>query len=182
MHKLLMKRLIIILPIILLFIQCEIVNKKTAQLNSFSVINDMYGYELKFTKLPGGTIPEASFKVPIGDTVKLSFEWVQKFETKPFVEQPDPFSYGSSSDTSSYFFLDSDVEYTDLGAGIFNARLADKIIVLGDGEYQVQIRAAIWSVNENKAIWSKYSNAISMFAFIQGDPPQPPSSITLRLN
>jgi len=172
---------ILLIGLIALLSACAPFISKRARFSSFAVINEMYAYELKLTKLPAGSIPETALKIPITDTTRVSIEWIQRFETQPFDEQPDPTTYGTTSDTTIYVIMNNEVEYTEVDPQEYAALASERVIQLSEGEWQAQMRSSIWSSMENRALWSKYSNATPFFAYILGDPPVPGHTITIHL-
>lgn len=166
--------------LVLLLTQC-VTPPKFVKWGSVSTqaVPDIYDYQIKFTKLPSGTIPANSSRVLVGDETEITLAWPKSTTLKPYNEQLDPTTFGQSSDSTTYTIPDADVTYNDVET--LNASAQVPNLSLSAGEYQIQIKNSIWSTYYNKRIYSKYSNAIGLYVDHTTDPLVAPAQITIKV-
>lgn len=176
-----MKKLIYItiMAIALIFASCNKVTTKIWGSVTTQAVPDIYDYQIKFTKLPSGTIPVNSARVLVGNETEITLTWLKSTTLKPYNEQPDPTTFGNSSDSTIYTIPDADVTYDEVETLNASAKVPD--LSLSAGEYQIQIKNSIWSTYYNRRIYSKYSNAIGLYVDHTTDPLVAPTQITIKI-
>lgn len=174
-----MKRLILLISFVL-FLSC-VREVKTNRMTTFAYKPEMYAYRIRFMKLPSGSIPADSYKMPLSDSTTITLKWLQNFATEPIEEQYDPRMYGFTSDTTTVFLLDQDVTYITPDSIASYVRADSMYISLSEGEYQVQVQSSIWSTAYQRPLWSKYSNAYPFYALVPSDPPVQATNVILEI-
>lgn len=176
-----MKKLIYItiMSIALLLASCNKTTTKIWGSVTTQTIPDIYDYQIKFTKLPSGTIPSNSTRVLVGNETEITLAWPKSTTLKPYNEQLDPTVFGNSSDSTTYTIPDADVTYNEVET--LNASAKVPNLSLSAGEYQIQIKNSIWSTYYNKRIYSKYSNATGLYVDHTTDPLIAPAQITIKI-
>lgn len=149
--------------------------RKTATVKTYATI-DIHDYSVKLTKLPTGSIPTNSPRLLLSDSTLINIKWTQYFATKPYAEQDDPVTFGTSSNITIITIPDAEVDYDD-NATSQNATWSG-YIKFSAGEWQLQLDNSIidaFGITHR----SKFSDAMGLYIDIVQDPVMAPESVTI---
>lgn len=124
-------------------------------------VREIFSYRFKFSKLRDGTFGNVKVDTLILDKSVLNFQWKMSGKLLEYDKQVDPVAFAKSFQIDSVLFdVDNSlVTYWNDSTAQYLKRFDE----LTPGEWQVQLSASRWDSTNNKAVWSKFSDAVAFY-------------------